>query len=58
MKIEKKCTGFGQFERKCENPAGSKWTEHWCQRCDELRIAHISKRFDDMEQRFKEESPI
>lgn len=46
-----KCLGFGEFERKCENEAGSAWGPYWCQRCDELRMNHISARFDEIEER-------
>lgn len=39
----KKCIGFGPYEGICKNTAGTKWTPHWCLRCDELRRERISK---------------
>lgn len=49
-----RCIGFGQHEGNCENEAGTERTAHWCQRCDDMRIDHISKRFDEMEKRMKD----
>lgn len=43
-----KCIGFGPYEGKCENEAGTPQTPYWCQRCDDLRVQHISKRFDQL----------
>ena len=43
-----KCIGFGSFEGKCDNEAGTVRTPYWCQRCDDLRVKHISKRFDQL----------
>lgn len=43
-----KCIGFGPFEGHCENEAGTPRTPYWCQRCDDLRIEQISKRFDEL----------
>ena len=40
------CIGFGEFEGKCKETAGTPWTKLWCLRCDELRRAHITKRLE------------
>jgi hypothetical protein len=40
-----KCIGFGKYEGKCNNKAGTKWSPYWCKRCNKLRLAHIDKRF-------------
>lgn len=42
----KKCLGFGEYEGKCTNVAGTKWSPHWCERCNKLRFGHIDKRMD------------
>lgn len=49
---KKKCIGFGEYEGKCDNEAGTKWTPHWCLRCDELRRAHITRQLEDIGKRF------
>lgn len=41
--VVRKCIGFGEFEGKCQNPAGTKWSEYWCERCDKLRLEHIDE---------------
>lgn len=38
------CIGFGEREGKCENEAGTPWTDLWCLPCDEARRAHITNR--------------
>ena len=43
-----KCIGFGEFDGKCDRPAGCKFTPVWCERCDELRRAHISRQFEEI----------
>ena len=50
-----KCVGYDRYEGKCENEAGTQWTPYWCLRCDELRREHITKQFERLESRFKEE---
>jgi len=45
--MTKKCIGFGEFERKCENIAGTKGSPHWCERCNKLRLEHIDKRLQE-----------
>lgn len=51
------CLGFGLYEGKCTNVAGPQ-SPHWCDRCEELRRAHITKQLEgivaDMDQRAKE----
>ena len=51
----RKCIGFGKYEGVCKNMAGSPHSDHWCPRCDKLRLesisrnlANISKKFDEM----------
>lgn len=39
----KVCVGFGEFEGKCQNPAGCKHTPYWCERCNILRMVHIEE---------------
>lgn len=51
-----KCYGFGEFERKCPNePNGKNKNPYFCDRCDKLRIDHISKRLDEIEKRLHQE---
>ena len=49
-----KCIGFGEFEGKCLNEAGTKWSPYWCERCNALRFEHIDKRFAKLGKRFDE----
>ncbi|HUS92181.1 MAG TPA: hypothetical protein VM695_10050 [Phycisphaerae bacterium] len=44
--MARRCIGFGEFEGKCPNVAGTPWTPLWCLRCDELRRAHITRRLE------------
>jgi hypothetical protein len=37
------CIGFGEFEGKCTNKAGTKWSPYWCERCNALRLDHIEE---------------
>jgi hypothetical protein len=53
----KLCIGFGQYEGKCQNTAGSTHSIHWCQRCDELRLAHIEKQFEKISARMNPNKP-
>jgi hypothetical protein len=47
-----RCIGFGEHEGSCDNEAGSTHSDHWCQRCDELRRAHITARLEDLGRRW------
>ena len=49
-----KCIGFGEFEGKCDNVAGTKWSPHWCERCNKLRFDQIDNRFKEITRRFDE----
>lgn len=40
------CIGFGPHEGKCDNHAGTRWSDYWCERCDRLRLEHIDKRMN------------
>jgi len=51
-----KCIGYGIFEGKCQNKAGTPWTPFWCKRCDELRKAHITKNLEEIRDSFKKDS--
>jgi len=44
----KKCIGFGNFERKCENEVDKKINPNWCERCNKIRIEHVNKCFDNI----------
>jgi hypothetical protein len=49
-----KCIGFGEFEGKCTNKAGTKWSPYWCERCNELRLKHIDKSLKEMQKRMRD----
>ncbi len=51
MPCDKKCLGYGEYEGKCQEVAGTRWTPHWCLRCDELRRGTITKQFDALVKR-------
>ena len=42
------CIGFGEFDGKCDQPAGSSHSELWCQRCDDLRLAALTRQFAEI----------
>ncbi len=46
-----KCIGFGEHETKCNNLAGTKWSKHWCERCDKLRLDHIENQLKKLSSR-------
>ncbi len=50
-----KCIGYGPWEGKCENEAGTPWTDLWCPRCDELRRETVTKQLEALAKRFEEE---
>jgi len=43
------CLGFGELDGICKQPAGSMWSDHWCQECDKKRIASISASLEQIE---------
>ncbi len=49
----KKCIGFGEFLGKCENEAGTRWSPHWCERCNKLRLDHITNSFEKIQKIFE-----
>lgn len=46
-KRPKRCHGFGEHEGRCPEPAGPV-NPIWCDRCDALRVAHVSRRLDEL----------
>lgn len=46
------CYGFGEREDNCPNAPGGAWSPYFCPDCDEKRVAHISKRFEEISARF------
>ena len=53
-KISKKkiCIGFGKYEGKCKNIAGTPFSDHWCPRCDLIRRKKISKQLLEISNSF------
>lgn len=45
---ERRCAGFGVHTGKCTNRAGCEWTPYWCERCNDLRMNHISSQLIDI----------
>ena len=41
------CIGFGEFEGKCPNNLDGK-SNYWCKRCDDLRMKHLTKCFEEL----------
>ena len=41
--VRKQCLGYAEFEGNCKNNAGTRWTPHWCDRCDKIRRDTITK---------------
>ena len=53
-----KCIGFGEFQGKCLNVAGTKWSPYWCERCNKLRFDHIDNWFKEITKRFDEKMAL
>lgn len=53
----RQCLGFAEFDGACTNPADSRRTPYWCQRCDDLRCASISKQLHDLHNRPNQPPP-
>ncbi len=51
-KAKRKCLGYGPYEGKCDNPAGSPWSDYWCLRCDKLRLETIKRKLETIVQSF------
>lgn len=43
-----KCIGYGQYEGKCENKAGTIHSDYWCQRCDDIRLKKITENMENI----------
>jgi len=52
-----KCIGFGEYERKCTNEAGSSHSKLWCQRCDDLRRISLTRDLEEIAASFKTGKP-
>lgn len=48
-----KCLGFGEYEGKCKNLAGSSHSKYWCERCDKIRLDTLNKQFADIDKQFE-----
>lgn len=45
------CIGYGEYRNKCTNIiVNPKRNPYWCERCDQLRINHITKMLNEMKQ--------
>jgi hypothetical protein len=53
--MKKCCIGYGEFEGKCTNEAGTPWTPYWCKRCDEIRRKTITKQLKEISDSFSNE---
>jgi hypothetical protein len=52
------CIGYGEYENKCTNEAGTKWSPYWCSRCNDLRMKRIGEQINTiMSKVFKENAP-
>lgn len=48
-----KCIGYGIYEGKCPNEAGTQWALFWCKRCYvELRKETITKHMEEISESF------
>ena len=47
-----RCLGFGEYEHKCMNKAGTKWSPYWCERCHRLRMTHIDSQLKKIVNKF------
>lgn len=50
-----KCIGYGNYENKCTNNAGSSHSDYWCQRCDDIRRKTIRKQLENIRDSFIKE---
>ena len=47
-----KCIGYGIYDRKCTNEAGTPWTKYWCKRCDDIRRETVGKQMREIRDSF------
>lgn len=52
MTKNKKCIGFADKEKKCENAVDWPLSHLWCKTCEDARREHISKKFAEMDKKF------
>lgn len=48
-----KCVGYGIYEGKCSNKAGTPWTPVWCFRCDKIRKKTVTKQLEEISKELK-----
>ena len=46
--VARRCLGYAEHEGKCQNAAGTPWTQYWCDRCDKIRRETITKSLEKM----------
>lgn len=51
-----RCIGYGPYEGKCTNKAGTHRTPYWCPRCDDLRVETIMRNLKDIMKKFEEKA--
>jgi len=49
-----KCIGFGITEGKCTNKAGTKWSDYWCEECDQVRRDTVRKQLEEIQKHMEE----
>lgn len=53
MSTPETCIGYGEFDGKCDRPAGSSHSKLWCQRCDDLRLETLDRQFAEIAAHFE-----
>lgn len=48
----KKCIGFGDMEKKCNNKVDEEINPIWCPTCNKKRIKYIDKQLDKLIKNF------
>jgi hypothetical protein len=54
LRVNRRCAGFGVLEGVCAETAGHR-NPIWCDRCNDLRIAHLDRRMDEIRRLFPDE---
>ena len=54
----KKCIGIWETEGKCQNVVDTRCHPILCKNCNEIRIKHLNKQFEELEQQMNKKSKV
>lgn len=51
--METRCIGYRELRGECKEKAGTKWSDIWCEKCDQKRRDNISKNMNKIAEKFQ-----